>query len=308
MKTFKTILAVAVAAMAFVGCAKEQNVELNEKVTMTYSVSLDSASGTRADFDGSNVDKLDYKMYLLNADNTTTPTTVTGTVDKNGTSFPVTLEFLKGQQYMVTFIAYNSENFGTDKWCKYTDSSKQSIVFDYTETKYAEDLFTGVFTLSASDTSTSLKLARPLAQVNLYLSETDVTKATAVGFETTGGVRFTLSNMATTYDLLTGTVSGSFTDAKSYTGTVAAADANGYHHLGSALVLGGQNVEGKINSIGNVQYGTPHSVPSVPTAANHKTNVKFSSLLVGRVTYTVELTTGFDGTEKNYDENGNVIP
>lgn len=295
MKTFKTILAVAVAAMAFVGCAKEQNVELNEKVTMTYSVSLDSASGTRA-FDGLNVDKLDYKMYLLNADDTTTPTTVTGTVDKNGASFPVTLEFLKGQQYKVTFIAYNSANFGDGMWCKYTDSSKQSVVFDYT--KDAEDLFTGVFTLSASDTTRSLSLARPLAQVNLYLSETDVTKATAVGFETTGGVRFTLSNMATTYDLLIGTVSGTFTDAKSYTGTVAAADANGYHHLGSALVLGGQNVEGKINSIGNVQYGdTPHAVPSVPTAANHKTNVKFSSLLVGRVTYTVELTTGFGGTE-----------
>lgn len=305
MKTFKTILAVAVAAMAFVGCAKEQNVELNEKVTMTYSVSLDSASGTRADFDGSNVDKLDYKMYLLNADNSTTPTTVAGTVDKDGTSFPVTLEFLKGQQYKVTFIAYNSTNFGDGKWCKYTDSSKQSVVFDYT--KDAEDLFTGVFTLSASDTSTSLSLARPLAQVNLYLAKSDVDAAKEVGFETTGGVTFTLSKMATTYDLLTGTASGSFTDAKSYTGAVAAAD-NGYHHLGSALVLGGQNVEGKIYSIGNVQYGTGgHAVPSVPTAANKKTNIKYSSLLVGTVNYIVELTLDF-GEELNYGEDGNLIP
>ncbi len=304
MKTFKTILAVAVAAMAFVGCAKEQNVELNEKVTMTYSVSLDSASGTRADFDGSNVDKLDYKMYLLNANNTTTPTTVAGTVDKDGTSFPVTLEFLKGQQYKVTFIAYNSANFGDGKWCKYTDSSKQSVVFDYT--KDAEDLFTGVFTLSASDTSTSLSLARPLAQVNLYLSETDVTKATAVGFKTDGGVTFTLSKMATQYDLLTGTASGS-AGVKSYSGTVAGA-ANYYHHLGSALVLGGQNVEGKIYSIGNVQYGIDgHAVPSVPTAANKKTNIKYSSLLVGTVNYIVELTTNF-GEEQNYGEDGNVIP
>lgn len=304
MKTFKTILAVAVAAMAFVGCAKEQNVELNEKVTMTYSVSLDSASGTRADFDGLNVTHLDYKMYLLNADDSTTPT-ATGTVEKNGTSFPVTLEFLKGQQYMVTFIAYNSTNFGTDKWCKYTNDSKQSVVFDYT--KDAEDLFTGVFTLSASDITTSLKLVRPLAQVNLYLSETDVDAAKEVGFDTTGGVTFTLSKMATTYDLLTGTASGS-AGVQSYSGTVAGA-ANGYHHLGSALVLGGQNVEGKIYSIGNVQYGTDgHAVPSVPTAANKKTNIKYSSLLVGKVNYTVELTTGFDDPEKNYDENGNVIP
>lgn len=302
MKTFKTILAVAVAAMAFVGCAKEQNVELNEKVTMTYSVSLDSASGTRA-FDGSNVTHLDYKMYLLD-DGNTTPTTVAGTVEKNGASFPVTLEFLKGQQYKVTFIAYYSANFGDGMWCKYTDSSKQSVVFDYT--KDAEDLFTGVYTLSASDTSTSLSLARPLAQVNLYLSETDVTKATAVGFETTGGVSFTLKSMANQYDLLTGTASGS-AGVQSYSGAVAAA-ANGYHHLGSALVLGGQNVEGTISSIGNVQYGsTPHAVPSVPTVANKKTNVKFSSLLLGTVNYTVELTTGFDGTEKNYDENGNEI-
>ena len=303
MKTFKTILAVAVAAMAFVGCAKEQNVELNEKVTMTYSVSLDSASGTRA-FDGSNVTHLDYKMYLLN-DGNTTPTTVTGTVEKNGASFPVTLELLKGQQYKVTFIAYNSANFGTDKWCKYTDSSMQIVEFDYT--KDAEDLFTGVFTLSASDTTTSLSLVRPLAQVNLYLSETDVTKATAVGFETTGGVSFSLSKMATTYDLLTGNVSGPDTTTMTYSGTVAAAD-NGYHHLGSALVLGGKTVEGKIYSIGNVQYGTPHAVPSVPTAANKKTNIKYSSLLVGRVNYTVTLTLGFDTEEKNYDENGNVIP
>lgn len=295
MKTFKTILAVAVAAMAFVGCAKEQNVELNEKVTMTYSVSLDSASGTRA-FDGLNVDKLDYKMYLLNANDTTTATTVTGTVDKNGASFPVTLEFLKGQQYKVTFIAYNSANFGDGKWCKYTDSSKQIVEFNYAVD--AEDLFTGVFTLSASDTTTSLSLVRPLAQVNLYLSETDVTKATALGFKTDGGVSFTLSKMATTYDLLTGTASGS-AGVKSYSGTVAGA-ANGYHHLGSALVLGGElghNVEGKINSIGNVEYGTPHSVPGIPTAANHKTNVKFSSLLVGSVAYSVTLTTGFAGTE-----------
>lgn len=297
MKTFKTILAVAVAAMAFVGCAKEQNVELNEKVTMTYSVSLDSASGTRA-FDGLNVDKLDYKMYLLNANDSTTPTTVAGTVDKNGASFPVTLEFLKGQQYKVTFIAYNSANFGDGKWCKYTDDSKESIVFDYT--KDAEDLFTGVFTLSASDTSTSLSLARPLAQVNLYLSETDVTKATALGFVTTGGVTFTLKSMANQYDLLTAVASTSGSaPTKSYSGTVAAAD-NGYHHLGSALVLGGEqghNVEGEINSIGNVEYGTPHAVPSVPTAANKKTNIKYSSLLVGKVNYTVTLTTGFGGTE-----------
>lgn len=296
MKTFKTILAVAVAAMAFVGCAKEQNVELNEKVTMTYSVSLDSASGTRA-FDGLNVDKLDYKMYLLNADNSTTPTTVAGTVDKDGTSFPVTLEFLKGQQYKVTFIAYNSANFGDGKWCKYTDDSKQSVVFDYTEP--AEDLFTGVFTLSASDTSTSLSLARPLAQVNLYLSETDVTKATALGFVTTGGVTFTLKSMANQYDLLTGTASGS-AGVKSYSGAVAVA-ANGYHHLGSALVLGGEqghNVEGEIYSIGNVQYGTDgHAVPGIPTVANHKTNVKFSSLLTGKVSYNVTLTTDFGDTE-----------
>ena len=304
MKTFKTILAVAVAAMAFVGCAKEQNVELNEKVTMTYSVSLDSASGTRA-FDGSNVTHLDYKMYLLNANNTTTPTTVAGTVNKNGTSFPVTLEFLKGQQYKVTFIAYNSAKFGDGKWCKYTNDSKESIVFDYTQN--AEDLFTGVFTLSASDTSTSLSLARPLAQVNLYLAKSDVDAAVKVGFKTTGGVTFTLSKMATTYDLLTGNVSGSFTDAKSYTGTIAVAD-NGYHHLGSALVLGGQNVEGKIYSIGNVQYGIDgHAVPSVPTAANKKTNIKYSSLLVGTVNYTVELTTNF-GEEQNYGEDGSVIP
>lgn len=303
MKTFKTILAVAVAAMAFVGCAKEQNVELNEKVTMTYSVSLDSASGTRA-FDGLNVTHLDYKMYLLNANDTTTATTVTGTVEKNGASFPVTLEFLKGQQYMVTFIAYNSTNFGTDKWCKYTDDSKQSVVFDYT--KDAEDLFTGVFTLSASDITTSLKLVRPLAQVNLYLAKADVDAATAVGFKTDGGVTFSLSKMANQYNLLTGTASGS-AGVQSYSGAVAAAD-NGYHHLGSALVLGGQNVEGKINSIGNVQYGTDgHAVPSVPTAANKKTNIKYSSLLVGTVNYTVELTIDF-GEELNYGEDGNLIP
>ena len=297
MKTFKTILAVAVAAMAFVGCAKEQNVELNEKVTMTYSVSLDSASGTRATpFDGSNVTHLDYKMYLLN-DGNTTPTEVTGTVEKNGASFPVTLEFLKGQQYKVTFIAYKSTNFGDGKWCKYTDSSKQSVVFDYT--KDAEDLFTGVFTLSASDITTSLSLARPLAQVNLYLAKSDVDAALKVGFKTTGGVTFTLKSMANQYDLLTGTASGS-AGVKSYSGAVAVA-ANGYHHLGSALVLGGEqghNVEGEIYSIGNVQYGTDgHAVPGIPTVANHKTNVKFSSLLTGKVSYNVTLTTDFGGTE-----------
>lgn len=290
MKTFKTILAVAVAAMAFVGCAKEQNVELNEKVTMTYSVSLDSASGTRADFDGSKANELAYAAYLKVSEGVYSDTPVaTGTAEVSNGSATVNIELLKGQQYLVTFFAYN--NADANKWWTLNNNI---LTFDHSVILNKDVNDVDVFVGKTESQSVTLK--RPLAQVNLYLSETDVTKATALGFKTDGGVTFTLSNMATTYDLRTGTASGS-AGVQSYSGAVAAA-ANGYHHLGSALVLGGQNVEGKINSIGNVQYGsTPHSVPGIPTAANHKTNVKFSSLLVGSVAYSVTLTTGFDGTE-----------
>lgn len=312
MKIFKTILAVAVMAMALTGCAKDENVEFSDKVVVTYDVELESVAGTRAVLDGSNINAMDYKMYRIDTNGNAVAIDISGTVSAqtNGSGnkiFPVTLEFLKGQQYKVTFFAYNSVHFGDGQWCKYADANEQEVVFDYT--KEAEDVFAGVFTLTSEDTTTSLGLTRPLAQVNLLIDANHIDKAVTLGFNATNAqVNYTLKGMATTYNLLTGGVSGAYSSDRSYNGTFGAV-ANGYYPMASALVLGGQNVEGKIVSVtgnGFNNIALDKAVPAVPTKANYKTNIRFSSLLTGNVAYEVTLSPTFEG-EKSYDENGNEI-
>lgn len=296
MKTFKTILAVAVAAMAFVGCAKEQNVELNEKVTMTYSVSLDSASGTRADFDGSNANELAYAAYLKVSEGVYSDAPVaTGTAAVSNGSATVNIELLKGQQYLVTFFAYN--NADANKWWTLNNNI---LTFDHSKVTLnsdVNDVFVG------KTESQSVTLTRPLALMNLAIKKTHLENAESLGMakaNTTFTAQF--NEIATKYDLKAG---GVLDATENISFTVAGNDLvedGDYLTIGKLLILGGeQNVkldlEVKCSSLPNQTVYSGQISDNVPAKANYKTNIKLNSLLTATPQYSVTINAGFGGTE-----------
>lgn len=296
MKTFKTILAVAVAAMAFVGCAKEQNVELNEKVTMTYSVSLDSASGTRADFDGSNADELAYAAYLKVSNDTYSDTPVaTGTAAVSAGSAKVNIELLKGQQYLVTFFAYNKAD--ANKWWTLNNNI---LTFDHSKVTLNSDV-NDVFVGKTESQSVTLK--RPLALMNLAIKKTHLENAEDLGMakaNTTFTAQF--NEIATQYDLKAGNIVNTTTENRSFTVTGSNLVEDGdYFTIGKLLILGGKIVKLDLTvTCSSLPVQTVYSgqiSDNVPAKANYKTNIKLNSLLTATPEYSVTIDAGFDGTE-----------
>lgn len=295
MKTFKTILAVAVAAMAFVGCAKEQNVELNEKVTMTYSVSLDSASGTRA-FDGSNANELVYAAYLKVSEGVYSDTPVaTGTAEVSNGSAKVNIELLKGQQYLVTFFAYNKAD--ANKWWTLNNNI---LTFDHSKVTLNSDV-NDVFVGKTESQSVTLK--RPLALMNLAIKKTHLENAEDLGM-TKANTTFTatFSEIATQYDLKAGNIVGTTTAERSFevNGSTLVGDDD-YLPIGKLLILGGKTVNLDLtvtcSSLPNQTVYSGQISNNVPAKANYKTNIKLNSLLTATPQYSVTIDAGFGGTE-----------
>ena len=295
MKVFKTILAVAVAAFMFASCEKEQyNTTLNKTEVINYSVVLDDVTGTRASelYDGSKINRLDYVVYMLNEDGTTYTATEVKEIGKEFTgSQTVSIELIKGQSYKITFIAYTDTQKGN--WWSTTDD--QVITFYHSKVSANSDSG-DLFVACVDHQTTSVSLKRPLALVNLMLSESHVNTANQLGFNPANAqITYTVSNIAKSYDLLNGTVSG--TD-NSFTLTNSFGDvANSYYTMSSVLVAAGQTVNcniAKVTCTGLNEITLNKDITSIPAKANYKTNVKIGSLLTNTFDYTLTVSAGFD--------------
>lgn len=295
MKVFKTILAVAVAAFMFASCEKEQyNTTLNKTEVINYSVVLDDVTGTRASelYDGSKINRLDYVVYMRNEDGITYTATEVKEIGKEFTgSQTVSIELIKGQSYKITFIAYTDTQKGN--WWSTADN--QVITFDHSKVSANSDSG-DLFVACVDHQTTSVSLKRPLALVNLMLSQAHVETAKKLGFNPANAqITYTVSNIAQSYDLLNGTVSG--TD-NSDTLTNSFGDvANSYYTMSSVLVAAGQTVNCNIATVtctGLKEIPLNKDINSIPAKANYKTNVKIGSLLTNKFDYTLTVSAGFD--------------
>lgn len=295
MKVFKTILAVAVAAFMFASCEKEQyNTTLNKTEVINYSVVLDDVTGTRASelYDGSKINRLDYVVYMLNEDGITYTATEVKEIGKEFTgSQTVSIELIKGQSYKITFIAYTDTQKGN--WWSTADN--QVITFDHSKVSANSDSG-DLFVACVDHQTTSVRLKRPLALVNLMLSESHVNTATNLGFNPGNAhITYTVSNIAKSYDLLNGTVSG--TDNSSTLTNSFGDVANSYYTMSSVLVAAGHTVNCnivKVTCTGLNDITLNKEINYIPTRANYKTNVKIGSLLTNTFDYTLTVSAGFD--------------
>lgn len=298
MKNFKIILAIAVVALMGTACEKSMSIESGERISVQYTVAVESVAGTRADYNAEYIDRLDYVVYRYDdATQTYVRTQVAEqALDIINGSANVSIDLLKGQKYKVTFFAYNSNSNKTDFWSYDTD--KQIVSFDYAKmpcNSEQTDLFAGV----ATESETSVTLKRPLGLVNLYVTKADVDKATAVGVPSANlTAQVTLSNLACRYDLLNQTVLSESAYPSTTFELSSWTEGDPNYTIGSILVLAGQNIGltmDKVTCNGFETIVENYAVSAnIPTQANYRTNVTFEKLLTGSVEYNVTISSGFE--------------
>ena len=217
--------------------------ESNE-AQVTFNVSTDGATLTRAISDGTGANKLVYRVFDKDgkAISALEKTEVSNLSDLT-TGHNVTLTLAKGQTYKVAFWAQNS------KYDAYTVDDNMNVTVDYTSAANNDEtrdaFFKTVEITVKGDATETVELTRPFAQLNVANTDDDKTAAETSGINVkTSSV--TIKNAATSLDVKTGKVSGkadvTYTTAAIPTEKLAV-DMNGdgtkeeYNYLSMCYVL-----------------------------------------------------------------------
>ena len=320
----KTIYTLALGALLLAGCSQEESLATGEEVKVTFTANISNGVQSRADGEPVvNVDKLICAVYKQTGagDQATLGAMLikeTVDVDVNTGKATFTPTLLKGHKYGVVFWAYCSgvdesdrvfsgvlgENDNLSAITFSTTQSNDVRAYEvYTATKYnvATDI---------TDEALNVKLARPLAQVNIATTLSDWTYVTETLQEDPSKSTMTLAGCCNVYNALNTSYSGTAT----YTYNTTLASNNKLEGtekvlLGTGYAFPGSNAECSL-SVKNASDAVVYSlnVPGVPTSANYRTNIlpktetvdgeEQGGLMTGSVSYTVTIEPGY-GTNEN---------
>ena len=222
--------AAALAAMIFAGSCQRENLEpVAQENTVTYTVELPGVE-TKAIADGSNVDKLVYEVWKINAEGRTDVTTDLTTVgtrlfqktvdmrqDAGETSRAiVTLNLVQDQEYTILFWAHNS---------KAVNNAPAYNTADLTAVTYADDILSGKTTPANNESlaaffavdfvsegdprSKTVYLKRPFAQLNIGTLNTVASDEYTINMLTS---KVTVSSVPNVFNVATSKASGELKD------------------------------------------------------------------------------------------------
>lgn len=194
-------------------CSTEEleMVQSGNEAQVTFSLATEGGIASRAISDGTGAKKLIYAVYNANGE-------LIKTIDKadangqiidnaafdNGLTDQVTITLAKGQQYTVAFWAQNPN------CTAYTTTDLENVEINYAGLNNDEtrDAFfkTETFTVTG-DADIDVVLKRPFAQINVGVYQTDWDAAIASEIEIEKS-KVTITNAATSINLLTGEVDG----------------------------------------------------------------------------------------------------
>ena len=298
MKKLLIILTVALLSVSLLAsCQKENFVDTPEEVTLTYQLCKDITFDVKSG-NTSAVNVLwcgvYHKKQLSNGDSAYIYMSdmsdfieITAGTELSNINVPITL--IKNQKYKLIFVAQHR--------------FKQEGANDYTYT-YNIDyegpdglLDQAIMTLNAPDgecleifTATdaigsvtgnenrSKTLTRPVSQINIGTSAVGGSSTSATASE---NFNITLSGVPASYNLLTGEYSEQTTThtfqnlspidpAGTATLTVS---GTAYRHLATLYILGGNKIDGTIQSTDAASTDTPTTFAGITTAPNYKTNI-----------------------------------
>ena len=293
----------------------------NDGVLVGFSLGIEGQMGTRA-VDGATADMLVYSLFdsegnLLEniGDN--------GMVVKEnafgGSSESISVSLVKGQTYSVVFWAQNS---ACDAYTITAGKNGLNVDVDYNglNNDEARDAFfaTETFTVDG-DSVIDVILKRPFAQINLGVTAEDWEAAIASGVNITKS-KATIKNVATSINLLDGSVSGStnvtydFADLPSETTRAASAvktlniDTESYKWLSMSYILTDESkstldsdgLQFTLEASNGDQIVLEEGLHNVPVQRNWRTNV-VGNVLTGVTTFNVSVDPVYYSTATVYN-------
>ena len=303
-KDMKKLLMTLIALpMLMMSCNDEMALS-EETVEVSFEAEIPAFVGTRAG-DGLTVNKLVCAVFEngqeIKGHRTTIPV-------NSASGIKYSPRLVKGRTYQVVFWAMKDANYNVDNLTAISRSTTGST----NEADY--DAFTAtVETNVDNSTSVPVTLTRPLAQLNIGITEDDWNAvANSATFNQTPASCTITYTARDTFNALIGEAVGPIIPTVIRTstagGTLTVVDNNGnsadFKRLGSYYVLMAEENQATID----ITYSVVDSndspirenvlIPFVPMQRNYKTNI-VGGLLTGTVNYNVTISEGFNTEENN---------
>lgn len=329
MKKLFQLFSVAAIVLVAAACEKSSVGETGEEVQVSYTVNLGSA--TKAVGDASNVNVVACAVYKINEDSNSTKTyslieSTKNNVFVNGGAATYSPVLIKGQTYRIVFFAYHQEG-ATSVSCEYVAANAAYDVTDLSKVK-ANNYLNNNENLDAfakyvdftvgTEVNPSVVLVRPVAQLNIGVTEADWNNAVALGeTPTLSGIKITVP--VNEYNAVTGEVNSLNTSVEldytknsivnatfnpKETGTQENVD---YKYLSLTYVFATASGASTTADLALTIYNQSDAemfkttaLTNIPLKANHKTNI-YGTLMTGTVNYNISLDKGFDDEEINND-------
>ena len=328
MNIKSSIFAALSAALSLTACSSADTPTAHEEeVVVPFSISLPADLQTRASFgDGSQtvINQIKYSVYKVTGsgdEETTTflySSSVSETVTDNNNVINVSVPLPKNFSYIVTFFARNSAN-------TFADYKNGVMTVNYSNAapnKANADVFTGVSTkIDVTETPMTdhhaVALKRPMAQLNWGTSGIDALGDDAKTL--TAAVTIS-SGLYTTYDVLTGVVSGEKADALSFTVNCNAlpevefpvkVEGKDIKLVAMNYILVGKSEETETGTINTSitfswtqggetgeQQSRTSTASNAPCKANCRTNI-YGDLILTPAIFDCTISTTFDGDDNN---------
>lgn len=312
---------VATSAMVFAtSCSNDEVIEqgAGDIATVSFAINTDGAVASRALSDGSGATRLFYQVYRVENGAYKVADEIK---KKDGfhSGDNISLKLAKGQEYAVAFWAQSPESpyvltsgtNGLEVDMNY-DASENNTPVNNTENR---DAFFNCAKLTVNgDETKTVTLKRPFAQVNVGASDYDVNHAQIVGSSVT------FSNVATTLNLMDGSVSGettvTFTNNRGelYSeGAVATptqtltVNGTNYTWLSMSYVLPTDaEASTTVSSRFEIEVADGENIiledglANMPIQRNYRTNI-IGSVLTNNVDFKVEIDSEFQNPDNNVE-------
>ena len=301
-------------------------VQSGNEAQVTFSLATEGGIATRAISDGTGAKKLVYAVYNANGEliETIANADVNGQIVDNSAfdnslTENVTITLAKGQQYTVAFWAQNPN------CTAYTTTDLKNVTVDYVGLNNDEtrDAFFKAETFTVTgNTEIDVVLKRPFAQINVGVYQTDWDAAVASEIEIEKS-KVTITNAATSINLLTGEVAGEETveyglgiiPAQFTAPETLNVDLNQdgtkekYVYLSMSYILANDATTGYAKATledldftfapksgNNINFS--EGLNAVPVQRNWRTNI-IGKILTGDVTFNITIDPIYDGEYNN---------
>ena len=301
-------------------------VQSGNEAQVTFLLATEGGIATRAISDGTGAKKLVYAVYNANGEliETIANADVNGQIVDNSAfdnslTENVTITLAKGQQYTVAFWAQNPN------CTAYTTTDLKNVTVDYVGLNNDEtrDAFFKAETFTVTgNTEIDVVLKRPFAQINVGVYQTDWDAAVASEIEIEKS-KVTITNAATSINLLTGEVAGEETveyglgiiPAQFTAPETLNVDLNQdgtkekYVYLSMSYILANDATTGYAKATledldftfapksgNNINFS--EGLNAVPVQRNWRTNI-IGKILTGDVTFNITIDPIYDGEYNN---------